>query len=315
MDEQGQGRGSFPPGPPDTYLARIGETPLLTAGEEVELARRIEAGVYARHLLGEDPGRPDADDLEAVAADGLRARDHLIRANLRLVVSIAKRHHHRGASLPDLIQDGNLGLIEAVDRFDHSRGFRFSTCAAWWIRKAIQKGRETSGLIRIPGHVRDEMHRLARAEERLTGETGHVPSAQRLAEELGRPVDRVLAWRLLARDCVALDARPAGGPPFSGPSSGSEAVEHAVWACPEAALEQAALAGALRSATAALAPRQALIVRLRFGLDGATEHTRQETAATVGVPSAWMSRLERESLARMRHHAGGATLAAWAGRA
>lgn len=313
MDEHGYIPGAFEPGLLDAYLSRIGRTPLLTARQEVELARRIEVGVYARHLLGEDPGRPEAAELEILATDGLRARDHLIRANLRLVVSMAKRYLHRGASLPDIIQDGNIGLIEAVDRFDHSRGFRFSTCAAWWIRKAIQKGQETSGLVRIPGHVRDELHRLARAEEKLVGETGHEPSAERLAEELGRPVERVLAWRLLARDCVALDARRAGGPPSPDPSPQSEPVEHATWARPEAALERAALTDALRSARAALAPRQALIVRLRFGLDGTAEQTRRQTAETVGVPHQWMSRLEREALARMRHHDEGRTLAAWAG--
>ncbi|MEN3540764.1 sigma-70 family RNA polymerase sigma factor [Microbispora sp. ZYX-F-249] len=308
MDERGYIPGAFDPGLLETYMARIGRTPLLTARQEVELARRIEAGVYARHLLDENPGRPEAAELEILAGDGLRARDHLIRANLRLVVSMARRYLHRGASLSDIIQDGNLGLIEAVDRFDHRRGFRFSTCAAWWIRKAIQKGQETSGPIRIPGHVRDELHRLARAEEKLVGETGYEPTAERLAEELGRPVERVLAWRLLARNCVSLDARP---PLNQSPQH--EPVEHATGARPEAALEQAALTDALRSARAALAPRQALIVRLRFGLDGTPEQTRRQTAETVGVPHQWMSRLEREALTRMRDHDGGRTLAAWAG--
>ena len=200
-----------------------------------------------------------------------------------------------------------------MDRFDHRGGFRFSTCAAWWIRKAIQKGQETSGLIRIPGHVRDEMRRLARAEEKLVAETGQAPSSARLAEELGKPVERVLTWRLLARDCGALDARRADGPASPDPSPQNEPVEHAAWARPEAALEQAALTDALRSARAALAPRQALIVRLRFGLDGTAEQTRRQTAETVGVPHQWMGRLEREALAGLRGHDGGRTFAAWAG--
>lgn len=157
------------------YLARIARTPLLTAGQEVELARRIEAGVYAAHLIGQGSRR---GGLEEVAADGRAAREQLIVANLRLVVSIAKRYAHHGVPLADLIQDGNLGLIEAVERFDHARGNRFSTCATWWIRKAILCGLEHAQPVRLPPRVRDRLRDLARAEAAATHRLGRPPTEE-----------------------------------------------------------------------------------------------------------------------------------------
>jgi RNA polymerase sigma factor (sigma-70 family) len=188
------------------YLTRIGTTPLLTAEEEVELAKRIEAGVYARHLLEQDPARPDAADLAALVADGRAARDHMIRANLRLAVSIARRYAHRGSPLSDVVQDGNLGLIEAVARFDHARGYRFSTCATWWIRKAIQKGLETGRAVRLPAHVLTDLSALARAEQRAPG-----ASDQALADEMGRSATKVAELKRLAEPCVSLDVMVGEG--------------------------------------------------------------------------------------------------------
>ncbi|MCK2217315.1 sigma-70 family RNA polymerase sigma factor [Actinomadura sp. ATCC 31491] len=288
------------------YLASIGATPLLSAEEEVALAKRVEAGTYAAHLLAEGVSRPG---LEELVADGRAARDHLIRANLRLVVSVAKRYAHRGMSWADVIQDGNLGLIEAVGRYDHTRGHRFSTCATWWIRKSIQQGLEYAHTVRLPIGVQDQLGKLAQAEIVVTQALGRTPTEAELAEHLGEKTAKLVTLRRVSQDCVSLDHAP--GDPHQGTLG--DLVEDPDAVTPAQAAERAALKAALTTLMADLAPRQAMIMRMRFGLDGQGEHTPRQIADRMGLTPHWVRQLERESLARLRRYGARAGLRAWAG--
>jgi RNA polymerase sigma factor (sigma-70 family) len=180
------------------YLRQIGATPLLTAQQEVELAKRIEAGVYAAELLrraqadGTELSAERRADLRAVAGDGNAAKDHMIRANLRLVVAAAKKHARRGVGLLDVIQEGNLGLIHAVEKFDYAKGYKFSTYAMWWIRQSIERGlAELSRTVRLPMHVVEQVNRIARAERKLAGSLERDPTLDELAAECDLPVGKV----------------------------------------------------------------------------------------------------------------------------
>lgn len=285
------------------YLARLCDVALLTADQEVELARRMEAGTYAAHLIEQGAADPE---LELVVADGQAARKRMIEANLRLVVSVAKRYAHRGLSLADVIQDGNLGLIEAVGRFDHTRGNRFSTVATWWIRKAIQRGLEYAHTIRLPIGVQDQLAKVAHAETAATHRLGRRPTDQELAEETGQEPAKVTALRRLPRTCVSLDmAVGEGGQPTLG-----ETVEDRQAKRADRLVEDAELSELLASLVNGLAPRQVLIMRLRFGLDGHDEHSPRQIADKLGLTPHWVRQLEKESLALMRGRGSG--LHAWA---
>ncbi|HEX4815463.1 RNA polymerase sigma factor RpoD/SigA [Nonomuraea sp. NPDC049480] len=288
------------------YLARIGRTPLLTAEQEVELAKRIEAGAYAARLIAQGGGEPE---LEAVAADGRAARKHMIEANLRLVVSIARRYAHRGLSLADVIQDGNLGLIEAVERFDHTRGNRFSTVATWWIRKAIQRGLEYAHTIRLPIGVQDELAKVVRAEIVATHRLGRLPTEHELAEEAGLEQAKLAALRRLPQGCASLDVIVGEG---RHQTTLGELVEDVAALPAEHLVEHEALKDLLASLIDGLAPRQALIMRLRFGLDGHAEHTPRQVAEKLGLTPHWVRQLEKESLAHMRGRGSRRGLRAWA---
>ncbi|MEV0354314.1 sigma-70 family RNA polymerase sigma factor [Nonomuraea sp. NPDC050680] len=287
-------------------LAQIGDTPLLTAGQEIRLAKRMEAGAHAARLIEQGATEPG---LEAAVADGRAARQHMIEANLRLVVSIAKRYARRGMSLADVIQDGNLGLIEAVERFDHTRGNRFSTVATWWIRKAIQRGLEYAHTIRLPIGVQDELGKIARAEAEATHRLGRVPAEWELAEESGLGPARLAYLRRLPAQCVSLDTVAGEG---RHQSTLGDLVEDVDGASPEQFVERTALKGVLASLVEEPAPRQASIMRLRFGLDGHDEHTPREIAELLGLTPQWVRQLEKESLARMRGGGRWHGLRAWA---
>lgn len=264
----------------EPYLTHLGDTPLLTAHEEVELARRVEAGVYAAHLL--EAGEP-VEGLADVVADGQAARDHLVRANLRLVVSIAKRYAHRGISFADVVQDGNLGLVQAVERFDHAKGFRFSTCATWWIRKAIQQGLERARTVRLPIGVLDQLARLGRQEEAAGGQN----------------VERVAWLQSLPHEFASLDCLVGE----RHTSTLGELLEDEDSPGPERIVEQQILRAELGAAIDTLAPRQATIVRMRYGLDGYGEHATRQIADRYGLTCHWVRQLEKESLARLRSRA------------
>ncbi|NJP88716.1 sigma-70 family RNA polymerase sigma factor [Nonomuraea sp. FMUSA5-5] len=288
------------------YLARIGRTPLLTAAEEVALAERMDAGARAFRLLRQGAAEPALED---VVADGRAARRHLIEANLRLVVSVAKRYAHRGMSLADVIQDGNLGLIEAVERFDHARGNRFSTVATWWIRKAIQRGLEHARTVRLPIAVQDELAAVGRAEARALHRLGRAPTEQELAEEAGQAPARLAYLRRLPGSCVGLDVlageehhRYTLGDLLA--DDGGQAVERLV--------EQRELKKVLGHLVEGLAPRQALVVRMRFGMDGHERHTYRQIAEQLGLTPQWVRRLEQESLTRLRGQGRSHGLRAWA---
>ncbi|MGR6919326.1 sigma-70 family RNA polymerase sigma factor [[Actinomadura] parvosata] len=288
------------------YLARIGRTPLLTAAEEVELTQRMESAARAARLIGQ--GAPDPG-LQDIVADGLAARRHLIEANLRLVVSIAKRYAHRGTSLADVIQDGNLGLIEAVERFDHRRGNRFSTVATWWIRKAIQRGLEHAHPVRLPIAVQDELAKISQAEVRALHRLGRVPTERELAEELGQKPARLAYLRQLPGTCASLDVE--AGEERHHYSLG-DLVEDDRTPAIERLVEQRALKVVLDRLVDGLAPRQALIVRLRFGMDGQDPHTPRQIAEKFGLTPQWVRQIEKEPLSRLRGHGRSYGLRAWA---
>src|SRR5690348_11378290 len=194
--------------PVKDYLTQIGKVPLLTAGQEVELAKRIEAGVFAEHKLADGSGVLLADqrtDLERVADDGRRAKDHLLEANLRLVVSLARRYTGRGMLFLDLIQEGNLGLIRGVEKFDYTTGYKFSTYATWWIRQAITRAMaEQSRTIRLPVHMAEAVSTLARVQRQMLQDLGREPTPEELAVELGMTPEKVTELQKHGREPISL---------------------------------------------------------------------------------------------------------------
>src|SRR3712207_1376689 len=194
------------------YLHEISRTPLLDAAKEVELSKAIEAGLYAEHLLGEDrvPEGVDRDDLERVVVEGERAKDLFIRANLRLVVSIARRYVRSGMPMLDLIQEGNTGLVRAVEKFDYERGYKFSTYATWWIRQAISRAiAQQERTVRLPVHLVEDVNRMRNVTRQLTRELGTEPEPEQVAAALGVPVERVNELIRWSQDTVSLDT-PVG---------------------------------------------------------------------------------------------------------
>ncbi|MEG3627928.1 sigma-70 family RNA polymerase sigma factor [Streptomyces poriticola] len=285
------------------YLAQIGATPLLTADDEVRLARRIEAGLAAQQELEQaDTGEPAPSpgrrrELAEAVRDGQAAKDHMVRANLRLVVSMAKRHAHRGLPLLDVIQEGNLGLIRAVEKFDHTKGFKFSTYATWWIRQAIERGLATHArTVRLPLHVVEQLQKLAKVERRLRHGLDREPTVEEVADAGGLAADKVVWLRRVGRDAVSLDTPvDATGETVVGDLIADTEVLQA----PEVA-EYQALAAELREAVGTLAPREALILSLRYGLHDGRPRTLQQVARHVGLTRERVRQLEKASLAHLR---------------
>jgi RNA polymerase sigma factor (sigma-70 family) len=297
------------------YLAQIGKTPLLSAPEEVELAKRIEAGVYAAELLRAADAKERhitpkrRRELEAVANDGRVAKDHMIRANLRLVVSAARKHSRRGLSFLDVIQEGNLGLIRAVEKFDYTKGFKFSTYAMWWIRQAIERGMaEQARTVRLPVHVAETISKLTRIDRELQRILGRDPTVDEIADEAGLPVPRVIELRQLTRDSVSLDT-PIGD---DGETSLGDLIEDADVVEASAVAEFHALTDELRALLETLPPREATIIRLRFGLDDGHQYTLQEIADRIGLTRERVRQLEKHALAELRHPQRREPLLAWA---
>ncbi|MGW6546406.1 sigma-70 family RNA polymerase sigma factor [Streptomyces massasporeus] len=298
------------------YLAQISATPLLTAEDEVRLARRMRTGVRALEELdladaGEHGLTPERHrDLEEAVRDGQRAKDHMVRANLRLVVSMAKRHAHRGLPLLDVIQEGNLGLIRAVEKFDHTKGFKFSTYATWWIRQAIERGLAAHARsVRLPMHVVEQLQKIAKVERRLRLDLGREPSVEEVARESGLAEDRIGWLRHVGRDAVSLDT------PVDDKGEtvvGDLIADTEVLQAPEVA-EFRALAEELREAVGTLAPREAMILSLRYGLHDGHTRTLNEVARRVGLTRERVRQLEKESLTRLREPENRDRLVAWAG--
>jgi RNA polymerase primary sigma factor len=286
------------------YLAQISKVALLNAEQEVELAKRIEAGVYAAERLCtsavDDTARSVRmhRDLNWIVRDGQRAKNHLLEANLRLVVSIAKRYTGRGVSFLDLVQEGNLGLIRAVEKFDYTRGYKFSTYATAWIRQAISRAMaDQARTIRIPVHTVEIINKLAATQRRLLQTLGREPTPDELGRELDLTADKVLQLRRYAREPISLDQTLGadGDTPLGDFIEDGEAV---------AAVEVVSvtlLRDQLRSVLADLSEPEAGVLRLRFGLTDGQPHTLNEIGQTYGVTTERIRHLESKAIHKLRH--------------
>jgi RNA polymerase primary sigma factor len=283
-----------------TYLKSIGRRQLLTAEEEVNLAKRIEAGLYAEHKLETEKrlSRQLRADLEAVAEDGRRAKAHMLEANLRLVVSVAKKYSDRGLSLLDVVQEGNLGLIRAVEKFDYTKGYKFSTYAMWWIRQAIQRGfADSARTIRLPVHVLEMLSKLSRVERDMHQRLGREPTPEELAIELDRTPDQIEELLRTSRQPISLDSTIGE----DGETSIGDLIEDVD--APEAGelVDRQLMADQLRHALDALTPREATIMSMRFGLYDGNPHTLDEIGKALGLTRERIRQLEKQSLSKLRH--------------
>jgi len=283
-----------------TYLKSIGRRSLLTAEEEVELAKRIEAGLFAEHKLGTESGlaKRYRADLELVAEDGRRAKAHMLEANLRLVVSVAKKYSDRGLSLLDVVQEGNLGLIRAVEKFDYTKGYKFSTYAMWWIRQAIQRGfADSARTIRLPVHVLEMLSKLSRVERDMHQRLGREPTPEELAVELDRTPDQIEELLRTSRQPISLDSTIGE----DGETSIGDLIEDVD--APEASelVDRQLMADQLRHALDALTPREATIMSMRFGLYDGNPHTLDEIGKALGLTRERIRQLEKQSLSKLRH--------------
>jgi RNA polymerase primary sigma factor len=283
-----------------TYLKSIGRTSLLTAEQEVDLAKRIEAGLFAEHKLDTDLDLSPQlrRDLENVAEDGRRAKSHMLEANLRLVVSVAKKYSDRGLSLLDVVQEGNLGLIRAVEKFDYTKGYKFSTYAMWWIRQAIQRGfADSARTIRLPVHVLEMLSKLSRVERDMHQKLGREPTPEELAVELDRTPDQIEELLRTSRQPISLDSTIGE----DGETSIGDLIEDTD--APEASelVDRQLMAEQLRSALDALTPREATIMAMRFGLYDGNPHTLDEIGRALGLTRERIRQLEKQSLSKLRH--------------
>jgi RNA polymerase primary sigma factor len=284
------------------YLREIGRVPLLTAAEEVELAKAIEAGLFAEEKLHQGmPGSPEElaerADLGVLAAEGLRAKQRLIEANLRLVVSIAKRYIGRGLGFLDLIQEGNLGLIRAVEKFDYTKGYKFSTYATWWIRQAITRAiADQARTIRIPVHMVETINKMARVQRQLHQSLGREASPAEIAAEMGLPVERVAEIQRIAQEPVSLQA-PIG----EEDSDLGDFIEDTDAVVPMEAAAFIMLQDQLEEILDALSGREQRIIQLRFGLTDGHPRTLEEVGREFGVTRERIRQIESKTLAKLRH--------------
>jgi len=282
------------------YLNGIGKTALLTAAGEVELAKRIEAGLYAEHLLTSRKrlGEKRKRELEAVMRDGEAARRHLLEANLRLVVSLAKRYTGRGMPLLDLIQEGNLGLIRAMEKFDYTKGFKFSTYATWWIRQAITRGMaDQSRTIRLPVHLVEQVNKLARIKREMHQILGREASDEELAAESGIPVERINDLLEHSRDPVSLDM-PVGS---DEEAPLGDFIEDAEAMSAENAVIAELLHTDIRSVLATLDEREHQVIRLRYGLDDGQPRTLDQIGKLFGLSRERVRQIERDVMSKLRN--------------
>jgi RNA polymerase nonessential primary-like sigma factor len=279
------------------YLNGIGKTALLTAADEVDLAKCIEAGVYAAHLLETEDDADRAKDLRAIVRDGHRARAHLLEANLRLVVSLAKRYTGRGMPLLDLIQEGNLGLIRAVEKFDYAKGFKFSTYATWWIRQAITRGMaDQARTIRLPVHLVEQVNKLARIKRDLHQQLGREATHDELAEESGLPVEKVSDLLDHSRDPVSLDM-PVGS---EEEAPLGDFIEDAEATDAESTVISGLLHDDMRRVIATLDEREQNVIRLRYGLDDGQPRTLDQIGKRFGISRERVRQIEREVMVKLR---------------
>jgi RNA polymerase primary sigma factor len=287
------------------YLKEIGKVPLLTADQEVTLARKIEAGLAAAAQLvaledrhTESVPRTERRPLERQVTDGLEAKEVLIEANLRLVVSIAKRYRNRGMAFLDLIQEGNLGLMRAVDKFDYTKGFKFSTYATWWIRQAITRAiADQARTIRIPVHMVETINKVVRVQRQLLQELGREPALEELADRTEMTAVRVREILRINQDTVSLNEPMGDEEDFSL----SDVIEDQGAVVPADAAARALLNEAVKQALSELSEREQKVVRLRFGLDDGQMRTLEEVGREFGVTRERIRQIESKTLAKLRH--------------
>lgn len=288
--------------PVKDYLKQIGKVPLLNAAEEVELAMRIEAGLFAEEKLShmsvaEKSGQLGLD-LQWVARDGQRAKSHLLGANLRLVVSLAKRYTGRGMQFLDLIQEGNLGLIRAVEKFDYTKGFKFSTYATWWIRQAITRAMaDQARTIRIPVHMVEVINKLARVQRQMLQDLGREPTPEELSRELDMTPEKVIEVQKYGREPISLHT-PLGE---DGDSEFGDLIEDTEAVVPADAVGFTMLQRQLESLLDSLSEREAGVIRMRFGLGDGQPKTLDQIGDTFGVTRERIRQIESKTMAKLRH--------------
>ncbi|GGD01020.1 hypothetical protein GCM10011512_29890 [Tersicoccus solisilvae] len=294
--------------PVKDYLKQIGKVALLNAEQEVELALRIEAGLYAEHKLADLQADPDGAgkvldrkferELKWIIHDGRRAKNHLLEANLRLVVSLAKRYTGRGMLFLDLIQEGNLGLIRAVEKFDYTKGFKFSTYATWWIRQAITRAMaDQARTIRIPVHMVEVINKLARVQRQMLQDLGREPTPEELALELDMTPEKVVEVQKYGREPISLHT-PLGE---DGDSEFGDLIEDSEAVVPADAVSFTLLQEQLHSVLDTLSEREAGVVAMRFGLTDGQPKTLDEIGKVYGVTRERIRQIESKTMSKLRH--------------
>ncbi|MFI6575857.1 RNA polymerase sigma factor [Nocardiopsis sp. NPDC050513] len=289
-----------------TYLKAIGRRQLLTAEQEVDLAKRVEAGLYAEYRLGlhgevdgsVEMAQAEIEELEWVAEDGRQAKSHMLEANLRLVVSVAKKYSDRGMSLLDVVQEGNLGLIRAVEKFDYTKGFKFSTYAMWWIRQAIQRGfADSARTIRLPVHVLELLSKVSRLERDMHQALGREPTPEELALELDKTPAQIEELLRVTRQPISLDSTIGE----DGETRIGDLIEDVDASEASEVVDRQLMADQLRNALSDLEPREATIMSLRFGLMDGRPRTLDEIGKHLGLTRERIRQLEKQSLSKLRH--------------
>ncbi|PWH05851.1 RNA polymerase sigma factor [Brachybacterium endophyticum] len=287
--------------PVKDYLKQIGKVALLNAAQEVELAERIEAGLYAEQLLKRDESivrTKKGRELGMIVEDGRAAKDHLLEANLRLVVSLAKRYTGRGMLFLDLIQEGNLGLIRAVEKFDYTKGYKFSTYATWWIRQAITRAMaDQARTIRIPVHMVEVINKLARVQRQMLQDLGREPTPEELAKELDMTPEKVVEVQKYGREPISLHT-PLGE---DGDSEFGDLIEDSEAIVPADAVSFTLLQEQLHSVLDTLSEREAGVVSMRFGLEDGQPKTLDEIGKVYGVTRERIRQIESKTMSKLRH--------------
>jgi RNA polymerase primary sigma factor len=288
--------------PVKDYLKLIGRVSLLKAIEEVTIAKRIEAGLFAQHKL--DSGAKIAPKLKKelawIAEDGQRAKQHLLEANLRLVVSLAKRHTGRGMPFLDLIQEGNLGLIRAVEKFDYTKGFKFSTYATWWIKQAITRAMaDQSRTIRVPVHMVEVINKVSRAQRTLSIDLGRAPTPAELAKDLDMTVEKLEEVQTFGREPISLHT-PLGE---DGGSEFGDLIEDTEAPVADDVVTYSFMQEQIRSVLDTLAERESGVIALRFGLRDGRPRTLEEISAVYGVTRERIRQIESKTMSKLRHPA------------
>jgi RNA polymerase primary sigma factor len=281
------------------YLREIGKVPLLNAAQEVELSKRVEAGLFAEHKLetGSELTPALRRDLAALVRDGHAAKQQLVSANLRLVVSVAKKYSGRGMTLLDLVQEGNLGLIRAVEKFDYAKGYKFSTYATWWIRQAIGRAlADQARTIRIPVHVVEQINKITRLQRQLVATLGREPTDEELGLELDMPLEQVVELRRYAQDTVSLETSVGD----DGDSVLGDFIEDSDATSPAEAASYGAMQDEIEGVLGSLTPREREVMRLRFGLADGKQHTLAEVGNRLGLTRERIRQIERDTLRELR---------------